>query len=156
MPTVEHVGVSRKIMEDEERRRLKTLLKEVRQERGGGGFIARTAGAGRSAEDFQRDGRYLGRAWDEVRARGGRERAPVLLHRELGLVQRLLRDLLSDDIANPPRQRARVPAHARLVGELQPERPRVRHTQSSSIQRSTAWRRAGGALRRSVARLGGY
>ena len=74
MPTVEHVGVSRKIMEDEERRRLKTLLKEVRQERGGGGFIARTAGAGRSAEDFQRDGRYLGRAWDEVRARAGRER----------------------------------------------------------------------------------
>ena len=47
MPTVEHVGVSRKITDDEERRRLKTILKEIRQERGGGGFIARTAGQGR-------------------------------------------------------------------------------------------------------------
>ena len=59
MPTVEHVGVSRKIVDDEERRRLKTLLKEIRQERGGGGFIARTAGLGRSREDFERDARYL-------------------------------------------------------------------------------------------------
>ena len=46
MPTVEHVGVSRKITDDEERRRLKTILKELRAERGGGGLIARTAGAG--------------------------------------------------------------------------------------------------------------
>ena len=127
MPTVEHVGVSRKIMDEEERRRLKTLLKEVRQERGGGGFIARTAGASRSATDFERDGRYLGRTWDEVRARAGRERAPVLLHRELGLVQRLLRDLLSDDIASIRLDNERE--HQRtldLVGELQPELlPRV-------------------------------
>jgi ribonuclease G len=128
MPTVEHVGVSRKIVEDEERRRLKTILKEVRQERGGGGFIARTAGASRSAEDFARDGRYLGRTWDEVRARAGRERAPVLLHRELGLVQRLLRDLLSDDVAairlDNEREFQRT---LDLVNELQPElAPRVR------------------------------
>src|SRR5216117_3846617 len=44
MPTVEHVGVSRKITDDDERRLLKSMLKEIRQERGGGGFIARTAG----------------------------------------------------------------------------------------------------------------
>jgi len=136
MPTVEHVGVSRKIMEEEERRRLKTLLKDVRQERGGGGFIARTAGAGRSAEDFQRDGRYLGRAWDEVRARAGRERAPVLLHRELGLVQRLLRDLLSDDIASIRLDNDREYQRTLdLVGELSPElSSRVRlFPQSGSI-----------------------
>jgi ribonuclease G len=122
MPTVEHVGVSRKIIEDEERRRLKTLLKNVRQERGGGGFIARTAGAARSAEDFDRDGRYLGRTWDEVRARAARDRAPVLLHRELGLVQRLLRDLLSDDIASIRLDNEREYQRTLdLVGELQPE-----------------------------------
>ena len=57
MPTVEHVGVSRKITEDDERRRLKSLLKEIRQEGGGGGFIARTAGLGHSREDFERDAR---------------------------------------------------------------------------------------------------
>jgi ribonuclease G len=100
MPTVEHVGVSRKITDDEERRRLKTILKEFRQERGGGGLIARTAGQGREAEAFLRDGRYLARTWDEVRALASRHRAPVLLYREPSLLERLLRDLLSDDIAS--------------------------------------------------------
>ena len=100
MPSVEHVGVSRKIVDDEERRRLKTILKQLRGERGGGGWIARTAGSGRSAEDFERDGRYLGRTWDEVRAIASRERAPALLYREPSLVERLLRDILSEDIAS--------------------------------------------------------
>jgi ribonuclease G len=76
MPTVEHVGVSRKIVDEEERRRLKTILKEFRQERGGGGLIARTAGQGREAEAFLRDGRYLSRTWDEVRALAARQ-API-------------------------------------------------------------------------------
>jgi ribonuclease G len=162
MPTVEHVGVSRKIVDEEERRRLKTLLKDVRQERGGGGFIARTAGASRSAEDFQRDGRYLGRTWDEVRARAGRERAPVLLHRELGLVQRLLRDLLSDDIASIRLDNERE--HQRtmdLVSELQPEmaaRVRLHNAPTSILEengvtaeleralRSKVWLESGGYL----------
>jgi ribonuclease G len=100
MPTVEHVGVSRKITDDEERRRLKTILKELRQQRGGGGLIARTVGAGHTREDFERDMQYLSRSWDEVRAQSSRQGAPALLHRELSLVQRLLRDILSDDIAN--------------------------------------------------------
>jgi len=100
MPTVEHVGVSRKITDEEERRRLKTILKEFRQERGGGGLIARTAGLGREADAFLRDGRYLARTWDEVRALASRHRAPLLLYREPSLLERLLRDLLSDDIAS--------------------------------------------------------
>src|SRR5512141_294884 len=99
MPTVEHVGVSRKITDDDERRRLKTILKEFRQERGGGGLIARTAGQGREAEAFFRDGRYLARTWDEVRALAARQRAPVLLYREPTLIERLLRDLLSEEVA---------------------------------------------------------
>jgi ribonuclease G len=98
MPTVEHVGVSRKITEDEERRRLKSILKEFRQERGGGGLIARTAGQGREAEAFLRDGRFLSRTWDEVRALAERHRAPMLLYREPSLLERLLRDLLSEDV----------------------------------------------------------
>ena len=100
MPTVEHVGVSRKITDEDERKRLKTLLKAIRQERGGGGFIARTAGLLHSPEDFERDARYLTRTWDEIRAVAGRERAPALLHHELSLVQRLLRDLLSGEVAS--------------------------------------------------------
>jgi ribonuclease G len=128
MPTVEHVGVSRKIVEDEERRRLKSILKEIRVERGGGGFIARTAGLGRSAEDFTRDARYLGRTWDEVRAVAGRERPPLLLHRELSLVQRLLRDLLSDDVATIRLDNEKEYQRTLdLVTQLSPElAPRVR------------------------------
>jgi ribonuclease G len=128
MPTVEHVGVSRKITEDEERRRLKGILRELRQQRGGGGLIARTVSLGRTREELERDAQYLTRTWDEVRARGCRERPPALLHREPSLVQRLLRDLLSDDMASvrldsqKEHQRA-----AELVAQLSPELlPRVR------------------------------
>ena len=128
MPTVEHVGVSRKISDDEERRRLKTLLKEIRGERGGGGFIARTAGQGRSREDFERDARYLTKIWDEVRALGQRERAPLALHRDLSLVQRLLRDILNEDIARITLDSEKEYERTlELVNELQPELgPRVR------------------------------
>ncbi len=136
MPTVEHVGVSRKITEDEERRRLKTLLKEIRQERGGGGFIARTAGAGRSREDFERDARYLTRTWDEVRALAPRQKPPALLHRELSLVQRLLRDILNEDIASIRLDSQREYERTLdLVTQLQPEMaPRVRlFTKSNNV-----------------------
>ena len=99
MPTVEHVGVSRKITDDDERRRLKTSSRSSAQQRGGGGLIARTAGAGRDREDFERDMQYLSRTWDEVARSRARQRAPALLLPRASLVQRLLRDLLSDDIA---------------------------------------------------------
>ena len=128
MPTVEHVGVSRKITADDERRRLKTVLKEFRQERGGGGLIARTAGQGREAEAFLRDGRYLARTWDECRALAARQRAPVLLYREPSLVERLLRDLLSDEMAAIKLDNERDFQRAlELVRALEPKlEPRVR------------------------------
>jgi ribonuclease G len=128
MPTVEHVGVSRKIVDEEERRRLKTMLKEIRQERGGGGFIVRTAGFGRSRDDFERDARYLTKTWDEVRALAPRQTPPALLHRELSLVQRLLRDILNEDIAQISLDSQKeFDRTLDLVTQLQPEMaPRVR------------------------------
>jgi len=57
MPTVGHVGVSRRIVDEKERRRLKFMLKKMREEHGDGGFIVRTAGLERSEEDFERDAR---------------------------------------------------------------------------------------------------
>jgi ribonuclease G len=127
MPTVEHVGVSRKITDDDERRRLKGILRELRQQRGGGGLIARTVSLGRNREDLERDALYLARTWDEVRARGCRERPPALLHREPSLVQRLLRDLLSDDMVSIRLDNEKeFQRTAELVGQLQPELlPRV-------------------------------
>jgi len=136
MPTVEHVGVSRKITDEEERRRLKMVLKECRQERGGGGLIARTAGQGRPAEAFLRDGRFLSRTWDEVRALAARQRAPVLLYREPSLLERLLRDLLSEEVASIRLDSERdFQRTLELVTALEPSlAPRVRlHNGPSSI-----------------------
>jgi len=136
MPTVEHVGVSRKISDEEERRRLKTLLKQIRAERGGGGFIARTAGQGRSLEDFERDARYLVKTWDEVRALASRQSPPAVLHRELSLVQRLLRDILNGEIERITLDSEReFQKTLDLVGELQPDLlPRVCfHTRRESV-----------------------
>jgi ribonuclease G len=162
MPTVEHVGVSRKIVDQDERRRLRAILKELRQEYGGGGLIARTAGFGRKREDFERDAHYLTRTWDEVRAVASRERAPALLHRELSLVQRLLRDLLSDDIASVRLDSEReFQRTLDLVTQLQPElAPRVRlaaksqhileeHGVSAELERalrSKVWLDSGGYI----------
>ncbi len=96
MPTVDHVGVSRKIASDEERQRLKRIIHEHRNGLPGG-FIVRTAAAGRGEDDFVQDIRFLGNLWSDIRNTSDKKSAPVLIHRDLNLVQRLLRDQLSQD-----------------------------------------------------------
>jgi ribonuclease G len=99
MPTVEHVGVSRKIESDTERHRLRKLIQTLRAEEDipSGGFIVRTAGVGISESDLREDVRYLVRTWLDIRAAAEKAKAPALVHRDLDLVQRLLRDQLSED-----------------------------------------------------------
>jgi len=99
MPTVEHVGVSRKIESDNERHRLRKLIQTIRAEEDipSGGFIVRTAGVGISEKELREDVRYLVRTWLDIRSSAEKSKAPALVHRDLDLVQRLLRDQLSDD-----------------------------------------------------------
>jgi ribonuclease G len=99
MPTVEHVGVSRKIESDSERHRLRKLIQTIRAEEDipSGGFIVRTAGVGISEQDLRADVRYLVRTWLDIRGSAEKSKAPSLVHKDLDLVQRLLRDQLSDD-----------------------------------------------------------
>ena len=99
MPTVEHVGVSRKIESDAERHRLRKLIQTIRAEEDipSGGFIVRTAGVNISERELREDVRYLVRTWLDIRAGAEKAKAPALVHRDLDLVQRLLRDQLSDD-----------------------------------------------------------
>src|SRR5256714_389421 len=99
MPTVEHVGVSRKIESDTERHRLRKLIQTLRAEEDvpSGGFIVRTAGVGISEKELREDVRYLVRTWLDIRSAAEKSKAPALVHRDLDLVQRLLRDQLSDD-----------------------------------------------------------
>jgi len=98
MPTVDHVGVSRKIESREERSRLRGIVKEFREEHGfTGGVIIRTAASGRSKEDIVSDLAYFHQVWTEIRSRMETRRAPAVLFQEQSLVTKLLRDLLTED-----------------------------------------------------------
>jgi Rne/Rng family ribonuclease len=94
MPTVEHVGVSRKIPSDEERQRLKRILQTHRQGIPGG-FICRTAAENKSEEELKSDMHFLYNLWLDMRQKAERKPAPLLLHHDLDLVQRILRDQLT-------------------------------------------------------------
>lgn len=95
MPTVEHFGVSRKISTEEERMRLKRILQKY-QEGVPGGYIMRTAGEGRSEEDIAADMQYLANLWQEIKTKADKRRAPALLHHDVQIVERLLRDQLTE------------------------------------------------------------
>ncbi|MBI3652715.1 MAG: Rne/Rng family ribonuclease [Acidobacteria bacterium] len=100
MPTVNHIGVSRKIPSDQERIRLKRLVTALRDREGApGGFIARTACAGIPDQQLHDDLRYLVRTWNEIRKKGERVKPPALVHRDLDLIQRILRDQLSEEFS---------------------------------------------------------
>src|SRR5438874_11470546 len=98
MPTVDHVGVSRKIESREERSRLRSIVREFREAHGfTGGVIIRTAAAGRPKEDIVSDLDAFHRIWKEIRQRMESSRAPAVVYREQNLVGKLLRDLLTDE-----------------------------------------------------------
>ncbi|MDX6288649.1 MAG: ribonuclease, partial [Blastocatellia bacterium] len=99
MPTVEHLGVSRKIESDSERTRLRKLIQKihVEEKQPAGGFIVRTAGVGASEADLHADAKYLLRTWHDLRQDAEKAKAPALVHKDLDLVQRILRDQLSED-----------------------------------------------------------
>jgi ribonuclease G len=98
MPTVDHVGVSRKIESREERARLRGIVREFREEHGFiGGVIIRTAASGRSKDDILSDLTYFHQVWTEIRQKMEGRRPPALLFQEQSLVTKLLRDLLTDD-----------------------------------------------------------
>ena len=99
MPTIEHLGVSRKIESANERGRLRTLIQRIKQDEDvpSGGFIVRTAGIGISEEDLRQDAKYLVRTWQDIKKSSEKSKSPAMVHQDLDLVQRLLRDQLSDD-----------------------------------------------------------
>jgi Rne/Rng family ribonuclease len=99
MPTVSHVGVSRKIASDEERHRLKRILTHERGE-ASGGFIVRTAAEGASEEDLRADLRFLIHLWDEIKSRSESSKSPALIYHDLSLIERILRDQVSANFSS--------------------------------------------------------
>jgi len=95
LPTVQQRGVSRRITEDEERDRLRSIVEAFDDP---GGWIVRTAGEGQGASELEADRRNLVAAWQKIREASERTRAPALLHRELSPLLRAVRDLLTDAV----------------------------------------------------------
>ena len=127
MPTVDHVGVSRKIDSREERSRLRGIVREFRDQHGfTGGLIIRTAAAGRAKEDIVSDLSYFHRVWTEIRQKSDSSRAPAVVYREQSLVAKLLRDLLTEDftairIDNEPEYRRICELVERIMPALAPK-----------------------------------
>jgi ribonuclease G len=119
MPGTKHIGISRRIESDEERKR----LKEIAQSLGtaNGGFILRTACDGRSKREIQRDLAFLTRLWKGVQKKAQDASAPALIHQDLDLITRTIRDFFSNDteqvVIDSPKDQRRV---AEFVRQFMP------------------------------------
>ncbi len=96
MPTVDHVGVSRRIVDDEERRRLREILEALVPQ--GGGFVARTAAEGRTPEELRADLEFPRQVWNDILTRTESSTAPATLYEDLDLVLRSARDLVTPEL----------------------------------------------------------
>jgi ribonuclease G len=96
MPTVDYVGVSRRIEREAERRRLREIAERIRPS--GMGLIVRTAAQGASEAELSNDLRYLLSLWNRVLERARSSRAPSLLYQDLRLIRRVVRDLFTQEV----------------------------------------------------------
>ncbi len=96
LPTVNHIGISRKIDDDTERDRLKALVTELRQ--GRTGFIVRTASEGTDRGKLKSEMDFLLKVWSSVQEKMARATAPCLLYRELSISLRSVRDLFTREV----------------------------------------------------------
>jgi Rne/Rng family ribonuclease len=161
MPTVSHVGVSRKIASDEERQRLKRILISERGEQSGG-FIVRTAAEGASEEELRADLRFLIHLWQEIKDRSEKSKSPALIYHDLSLIERILRDQVSanfsaiwvdsqDDYERIVRFLNRfAPTMVRRVKLYTKETPLFEHfgiqDEISKALRSKVWLKSGGSI----------
>ncbi|WP_018085789.1 Rne/Rng family ribonuclease [Desulfurispora thermophila] len=97
MPTVDYIGISRRIESDRERERLKEMAARLKPE--GMGVIVRTAAEGVEEEELRQDVQLLSKLWRKILQRATHGPVPALLHRDLELVQRILRDVFTEDVA---------------------------------------------------------
>lgn len=98
MPFVQHIGISRRLEDERERRRLRQLIAKFRSA-GAGGFIVRTACVGIPDEEIRSDMEYLVRSWKEIEEKITRAaKSPTLIHSELDVLLKTVRDLFTPDI----------------------------------------------------------
>jgi len=95
MPTVEHVGVSKRIVDEKERTRLKDLVVSLREENHG--FILRTAAENIDEQTLKKEMGFLVNLWKKIQNRFGGAASPSLLHREMSVSLRAVRDYLTHE-----------------------------------------------------------
>jgi ribonuclease G len=122
MPGTKHIGISRRIESEEERKRLKEIAQGMRTE--SGGFILRTACEGRSKREIQRDLAFLTRLWKNIQKKAESAAAPALIHQDLDLITRTIRDFFSNDTEQVVIDSAKD--HRRLVEFVRHFMPRLR------------------------------
>ena len=96
MPTVDHIGISRRIEDEKERARLKKIMQEVRPP--GAGFIVRTVSEREPQEKLKSEMEFLTRLWTNIQKRKETSSSPSLLHKELTITLRAVRDLFTREI----------------------------------------------------------
>lgn len=96
MPTVDHVGISRRIENEEERERLRHLVDILRP--AGTGFIVRTAAETRNGDELKADMDYLVNLWEQIGNDCEGKPAPCLIHSDLDVTSKVLRDILTDEV----------------------------------------------------------
>ncbi len=97
MPGLNRIGVSRKIADEEQRRRLREVLSELKPPRGLG-FIIRTAGLDKNKRELQRDLAYLSRLWQVVVRRIRKQKSPAEIYQESDMITRTIRDTFTSEI----------------------------------------------------------
>ncbi len=96
MSASEHIGVSRRIEDEDERKRLAAILKNICPK--GFGLIARTACEGKKEDELLADLNFLRRMWESIQEKARKVRAPSILHQDLKLIYRVIRDLHSGNL----------------------------------------------------------
>ncbi len=96
MPTMNHIGISRRIEDEDERHRLKTTIEELRPN--GLGFIARTASEGLSPEDLRAEMDFLLKLWEKIQKKAASLPVPSLVYEDLDVTLRAVRDLFTGDV----------------------------------------------------------
>ena len=97
LPQERHIGISQRIENESERDNLRARIQALAPEEDAGGFIVRTVAEGASDEELSGDIAYLRRLWQEILSRSRGVKAPALLHEDLDLAQRVLRDLVNHE-----------------------------------------------------------
>ncbi len=97
LPAVDHVGVSRRIADEEERTRLREMVEELKGDTPGG-YIVRTVAVGCGPEELRGEMDFLRRLWAQIDKRAKTSSAPNLLHTDLDLISRSIRDLYTPSV----------------------------------------------------------